>query len=160
MESEKSDFPASAVTQEAGQSVEELLAIQQEDILHIEIGGKDLLVRAADVTEIVRPTSLTPVPMGPEHLLGLANVHGQIVCMVNPSKVLQLPPIQSSPTVDTRFMLLRHAKMHIGIWVDKVHALYAVNSELVPTSTSAEGEIGMEIEGRYIDMLDCAALFH
>ncbi|MDX8408032.1 MAG: chemotaxis protein CheW [Mariprofundaceae bacterium] len=146
------------------QSVQSLLGVEQEDILLIDIGGKRLLVRAADVSEIIRPIPLTQVPMGPEHLLGLANVRGQIVCMIDPSKVMQLPPVGSEATAHTRFILLRHAKMHIGIWVDKVDALFRVNSDDIPAAAEVDasepGCGSMQIEGETYEMLNCNGLFH
>jgi len=145
-------------------AVQKLIDTEQEDILLIDVGSRKLLVKAADVTEIIRPLSLTPVPMGPDHILGLANVRGQIVCIINPSKVMQLPQINPDVTPHTRFVLLRHAKMHLGMWVDKVHELYRVNSDLIPEAShvdASEPSCGtMEIDGRSYDMFNCAGLFN
>ena len=145
------------------QSVQSLIGAEQEDILLIDIGGKQLLIRAKDVSEIIRPIPMTLVPMGPEHLLGLANVRGQIVCMIDPSKVLQLPSIGSEVTTHTRFVLLRHAKMHIGIWVDKVEALFRVNSADIPAAAQVDasepGCGSMQIEDETYEMLNYSRLF-
>jgi len=157
------DIEGAADAEPVDESVQSLLGLEQEDILLIDIGGKRLLVRAADISEIIRPMPMTQVPMGPEHLLGLANVRGQIVCMIDPSKVMRLPAIGSEATTHTRFILLRHAKMHVGVWVDKVHALYRINSDDIPAATqvdASEPSCGsMQIEGNTYDMLNCSGLF-
>jgi len=145
-------------------ATQRLMDTEQEDILLIDMGGRKLLIRATDVSEIIRPLPLTPVPMGPDHLLGLANVRGQIVCIINPSKVMQLPMLNAEITAHTRFVILRHAKMHVGMQVDKVHELYRVNSNQIPEPRRVEpNEPGcgtMDIEGQSYDMLNVAGLFN
>ncbi len=150
-------------TESADQSVQSLLGVEQEDVLLIDIGGRELLIRASDVSEIIRPMPVTQVPMGPEHMLGLANVRGQIVCMIDASKVMDLPAISAVSTTHTRFLLLRHAKMHVGIWVDKVLALYRVNSDQIPEAShvdASEPSCGsMQIDDKRYDIFNHAGLF-
>jgi len=156
------------VESKAAQSIDaatqKLMDTEQEDILLIDVGGRKLLIRATDVSEIIRPVPLTPVPMGPDHLLGLANVRGQIVCIIDPSKVMQLPMLNAEITAHTRFVILRHAKMHVGMQVDKVHELYRVNSNQIPEPLRVEPSEpvwgAMDIEGKSYDMLNVAGLFY
>ncbi len=148
---------------EEAADMQALLETSQDDILLIDIGGKKLLVCARDVSEVVRPLPLTPVPMGPGHLLGLGNVRGQIVCMIDASKIMSLPPRKQEITSQTRFLILRHPKMHVGIWVDAIDALFRVNTDQVPEPAQAEAREAvcgrMEVAGKEYDMLNCAGLF-
>ena len=50
---------------------------EQTDLLQVVIGGAEVLVCSSEIREVVRPLPLTRVPMGPDHILGLANIHGQ-----------------------------------------------------------------------------------
>jgi chemotaxis signal transduction protein len=154
---------ASKRAQADDSAMQTLIDTEQEDILLIDVGGRKLLIKATEVSEIIRPLSLTPVPMGPDHIMGLANVRGQIVCIINPSKVMQLPAINSEVTPHTRFVLLRHAKMHLGMWVDSVHELYRINSNQIPEPAhvdASEPSCGtMDIDGRSYDMFNSAGLF-
>jgi len=142
------------------------LAASLEDILLIDIGGQELLVRVTETREVIRPLPLTPVPMGPDHMLGLANVRGQIVCIIDPSRISSLKPVNPDITPQTRFVVLRHPRMHVGIWVDAVRAIYQVRSDLIPAAGDDAGKPSdyscgsMEISGRSYEMLDCGMIFH
>lgn len=142
------------------------LAARLEDVLLADIGGKELLVRVSETREVIRPLPLTPVPMGPDHLLGLANVRGQIVCIIDPGKISSLPDVNPDITPQTRFIVLRHPRMHVGIWVDAVRAIYQVRSDNLPqpdmeTPQATDYSRGMlEVAGRAYDVLDCSVVFH
>ncbi len=135
----------------------------QEDLLHIVIGGRDILLRSSQIKEVVRPVPLTDVPMGPDHLLGLANIHGQIVCIIDVGKVSSLPPPSMEPSARTRLLILRHPVMHVGIWADEVKRIQKVDRDKVvkTMATDQDGSVvQMEIDGFYYELLDCSKLLH
>ncbi len=134
---------------------------EQIDLLLVSIGGKQLLVRSLEIKEVLRPKPLTPVPMGPEHLIGLANIHGQIVCIIDAGGVTSLPPCHRDVTARTRFLLLRHAVMHVGIWVDEVSKIQQVDHSLLANSANNGESISrIELEGSVYALLNCNALLH
>jgi len=138
------------------------LEIEQEELLLIVLGGREFLIRVKEVSEIIRPVNLTPVPMAPDHLLGMANIRGQIVCIIDPGKVSNLPESRLEKTDRTRFLILRHPRMHIGIWVDEVRSLHRVRSEDVPAlADGAERAYirgQLEVDGQGYDVLNSEAL--
>ncbi|MFQ5581172.1 MAG: chemotaxis protein CheW [Mariprofundaceae bacterium] len=150
------------VGKEVELSAEALLDIEQEEMLLIILSGKEFLIRVKEVTEIIRPVDMTPVPMAPDHLLGMANIRGQIVCIINPGKVSNLPESRLEQTEKTRFLILRHPRMHVGIWVDEVRSLHRVRAEDVPEQTGdaekshVRGQLG--IDGQSYDVLNSEAL--
>jgi len=163
---EHSELTPGAVDKAA--EIAEQIAAKLEDVLLINIGGKELLLRVAETREVIRPLPLTNVPMGPDHILGLSNVRGQIVCIVDPSKVAGLPAVNMEITPQTRYIVLRHPRMHVGIWVDGVRAIHQLRSDALPKpQTGEEGErstgysLGTaEVAGRSYDVLDCSVIFH
>ena len=50
-------------------------------------------VSAAAVAEIVRPLEFTPLPNSPAWLLGIANLRGQIISVLNLSKIFNKPAV-------------------------------------------------------------------
>ena len=153
----------SAVERQAEQLKAET-AVPMEDILLIRMGERPFLIRAHDVTEIVRPLALTPVPMAPDHLLGLANIHGQIVCIIDPCVVLHLASDRHPLSAHTRFLILRHPRMHVGIWVEEVASIYRLVASDVP-GENAEGDQDSIVRGAItldqgqFDLLNAQALF-
>jgi len=139
--------------------------VPMEDILLIRMGERPFLIRAHDVSEIVRPLALTPVPMAPDHLLGLANIHGQIVCIIDPCTVLHLASDRHPLSAHTRFLILRHPRMHVGIWVEEVASIFRVAASEVPAAEGADDDQEnlvrgtMSLEQGQFDLLNMQALF-
>ncbi|RLL50815.1 chemotaxis protein [Mariprofundus sp. EBB-1] len=130
-------------------------------MLLVGIGGKQVFVRSSEIKEILRPKPLTPVPMGPDHMIGLANIHGQIVCVIDAGSVTSLPPCHKKVTPHTRFLLLRHAVMHVGIWVDEVSKIQQVDHSLLAIAdNNGESISHIEVEGVRSELLHCNALLH
>jgi len=156
------------VAADTAAEIAEQLAAKLEDVLLIDIGGKKLLLRVGETREVIRPLPLTRVPMGPDHILGLSNIRGQIVCIVDPSKVTGLPAINLEISPESRFVVLRHPRMHVGMWVDGVRAIYQLRSDELPKPRSGEEEematgysLGtVEVAGNSYDVLDCSVIFH
>ncbi|GAV19910.1 cheW-like domain protein [Mariprofundus micogutta] len=133
----------------------------QDDMLHVIVGGKDVLLRSTQIKEVVRPGALTAVPMAPDHLIGLANIHGQIVCIINVGKVSSLPSPSLHATARTRLLMLRHPVMHVGIWVDEVKRMQKIDRDLIAQSTASElyGNVAqLEHDGLDYALLDCSQL--
>jgi len=133
------------------------------DVLQIRMGGKDFLLSAPDASEIVRPIPLTPVPMAPDHLMGVGNIHGQIVCVIDPGKILDLPEPPAAEGEETRFVCLRHARMRVAIRVDAVPAIHRLRKDTLPHAGAADTAhvLGrMMVEGVDYDVLSAAALLH
>jgi len=130
-----------------------------ENMLHIVLGGKDVLVRSSEIREVIRPGHLTAVPMGPAHLIGLANIHGQIVCIIDVGGVTALPGCNRETSSRTRFLLLRHPVMHVGIWADEVCSIRRLNKASLPdTAPGGERVMQIDIDGTSYDLLECSRL--
>jgi purine-binding chemotaxis protein CheW len=54
-------------------------------------------VRAAQVAEIARPLDFTPLPNSPEWLYGIANLRGEIISVLNLSKIFDKPAVLATP---------------------------------------------------------------
>ena len=105
------------------------------EFMRVAMHGEAFLVSVDAVLSVVRPSVITPVPMAPDHLIGVANVRGQVFCIVNPGKLLKLSDEIKEKTKDTRFLLLRHDRVHMGIWVDAITELHSVPKTEVPADS-------------------------
>jgi len=131
------------------------------DLLLVSIGGKQVFVRSSEIKEVLRPKALTSVPMGPEHVIGLANIHGQIVCIIDAGGVSSLPLCHRQVSPSTRFLLLRHPVMHVGIWVEHVHKMQQVNADVLANGSDIGDSVRhIEVGGVMCDFLQCSQLLH
>jgi len=135
------------------------------DLLLVGIGGKQVFVDVSEIKQVLRAKPLTAVPMGPAHLKGLANVHGQIVCVIDAGGVTSLPYCAKQTNQNTRFLLLRHAEMHVAIWVDAVYKMQQTDASVFADALAKDGEKNdssqtIVVEGVNYDFLQCSKLLH
>jgi chemotaxis signal transduction protein len=140
--------------------------IEEEDsyieMMCLQIGQENMLIPVSEIEEVVRVQKLTRVPMAPNHLLGVCNVHGQVVCVIDPCVVMRLNAPSLEDTPSTRFVVLRHSGMNLALKVASVSALYRVQEHLVPNlEHGAKGFFRgeMEVEHKAYRVLHTHALF-
>ena len=138
--------------------MEQLAEGAMQSLLLVEHGGQQLLVPSSGIREVVKPVALTPVPMGPVHVRGLSNIHGQIVCIIDAGVITSLPACDAQPGPRTRFLLLRHPSMHVGLWVDAVCSIRQVDTALLQEA-AGDGLLGeLSIDGETLPLLLCERL--
>lgn len=86
------------------------------------IGEESYAIPVAMLTEIISPQKLFPVPTTPQHVLGVINLRGNIVPIVDIRPALSLPR-QSEPG---QIAILKNGSMMLGIVVDDVSEVIAV----------------------------------
>jgi len=133
--------------------------IPHAEFMRVSMNGETFALPVESVISVVRPALITPVPMAPDHLIGVTNVRGQIFCIIDPGKVLKLKQAIQSKTTQTRFVLLRHERMHLGVWVDAVADLYSVPTSEVPEDSGDKFSMGtLNVGHEHLQILRASAL--
>jgi purine-binding chemotaxis protein CheW len=91
--------------------------------------GKTLAVDILKVQEIIRMVEVTPVPKMPPFALGVINLRGKIVPIINIRDKLGLP--EGQPTVKTCIILVRSGQQILGFLVDDVAEVYSLPRESI-----------------------------
>ena len=86
------------------------------------ISGDTYAVTVDLLAEIIIPQKIFPVPTTPSHVIGIINLRGNIVPIVDIRPVLSLP----STTGLSQVAIIRHEQMTIGIVVDSVADVISV----------------------------------
>jgi len=138
------------------------MAMSYIEMMVMNIAGESMLIPVPDVSEVIRLQSLSRVPMAPEHLLGVCNVHGGILCVIDPCRVMHLEGKASEDSASSRFVSLRHAAMNLALRVDSVSELFQIQErELFDLSDDSNvffrGSI--TIEGCKYRVINTEALF-
>lgn len=130
------------------------------EYMRVVLNGSTFLVPVAEVLGVLRPVSLTPVPMAPDHLMGVANIRGQIYCIIDPGKILHLSHARKAVNAASRFILLRHARVHLGIWAEEVLDLHREDDAVLVEDKGAPFTTG-ELTTRHgvLPVLRVSALF-
>lgn len=77
-------------------------------------------VAAAQVSEVVRPPDVTALPRVPEWLLGIAHLRGEIITVVDLSKLLNKPHSRTSAKPKLIVLHSPDARARIAFLVDKL----------------------------------------
>jgi chemotaxis signal transduction protein len=133
--------------------------VPHSEFMRVSMNGVVFALTVESVLSVVRPAVITPVPMAPDHLIGVTNVRGQIFCIIDPGKVLRLPQEIQEKTTLTRFVLLRHDRMHLGIWADAVADLYSIPTSDVPKDSGDKQTMGvLNVGNEALQILRVSAL--
>ncbi len=81
------------------------------------LAGRLCALDAASVEEVVRLRRITPVPHAPSYLLGVMNLRGKIVSVIDLARKLNFPAATRSE--DIRVYILRDGPEQIGLLVDR-----------------------------------------
>ncbi len=90
--------------------------------LGVQAGGRLWLIRLDDAGEVLPLPAVTPVPLTRQWFLGLANIRGNLACVVDFAGFMGEPPTERSP--DCRLVLVAERfGAHSGLLVARMMGL-------------------------------------
>jgi chemotaxis signal transduction protein len=100
------------------------------------IGDDTFAIPVDALTEIIIPQKIFPIPTTPSHVLGVINLRGNIVPVVDIRPALSLP----RHSVPGQIAILKPGAMMLGIVVDNVSAVIPVPESSIRTLPNDEAE--------------------
>lgn len=101
-------------------------------------------IRVMQVQEVLRMTEIAPVPGAPDYVLGIINLRGNVVTVIDSRKRFGLSEAEADDS--TRIVIIEAEKHVVGILVDSV-------AEVVDLQTSeidAAPNVGNDESSKYI----------
>lgn len=86
-----------------------------------------LAVSITSALEIGRLPEITPLPNLPGWILGISNVRGDIVSIIDPKGFFGWPP--QKKIRDPHFIILHNEEMRVGLLVDKISGIVSLNED-------------------------------
>ena len=108
------------------------------------LGDETYAVNVMQVQEVLRIAEIAPVPGAPDYVLGIINLRGNVVTVIDARSRLGLPPKEEDDS--TRIIVLEADKQVIGMKVDNV----AEVAELAAADIEAAPNIGNDESSKYI----------
>ena len=109
--------------------------------LDAELYGIDVM----QVQEVLRVTEVAPVPGAPSYVIGIINLRGNVVTIIDTRQCFGLPSREIDDS--TRIVIIEAEKQTIGIVVDSVSEVVDVKPDDVETAPS----VGNDDTARYIE---------
>ncbi|TFF18051.1 purine-binding chemotaxis protein CheW [Jiella endophytica] len=107
------------------------------EIIAFEIGGQQFCVRTTAVREIRGWSKSTPLPGSPHEIMGMMNLRGSIIPIVNMATKLGMPP--SEPDARSAVIVAEVQNQVIGLLVDRVADILTVESSVVQPTPEMRG---------------------
>jgi purine-binding chemotaxis protein CheW len=101
-------------------------------------------INVMQVQEVLRVTEIAPVPGAPSYVLGIVNLRGNVVTVIDTRKRFGLPSVEVSE--NSRIVVIESEKQVVGILVDAVAEVV----ELRESEIDVAPNVGTEESSRYI----------
>jgi purine-binding chemotaxis protein CheW len=143
------------LSQDEIMSTSQPFAVEQHDyddelpcdvIKHVSfaLGDETYAVNAANVNEVLRHTEITPVPGSPAFILGIINLRGNVVTVIDARQVFDLPGREVSP--QSRIIVVEVEDFIVGVLVDRVVAVVDLEEAAIETAP----QTGQDTSARFI----------
>jgi purine-binding chemotaxis protein CheW len=120
-------------------------------------------INVMQVQEVLRVTEIAPVPGAPDYVLGIINLRGNVVTVIDTRKRFGLDPIEMDDS--TRIVIIESDGQVVGILVDSVAEVVDIRASEVEhapnvgTEESAKFIQGVSsIEGELLILIDLKKL--
>lgn len=131
-------------------------------LLLFALGGESYAFPLERVREVVKPGPITPVPSTPDHMLGVMNLRGEILPVLDPKRLLGVGV--GTPGPQGRIVVVKAPGMTVGFLADGVEdAIEVKGSVEPPLATLPERQARylqaqVTHEGLLVGVLDVEAL--
>ena len=103
-------------------------------------------VEAMRVQEIIRVGSITPVHHAPDHVLGIINLRGRIVTVLDPARRMGLDSPER--TTHSRILIVDWQDEQIGLLVSRIHDMVSTErGDLAPPPSNLKQHLGGFLAG-------------
>jgi len=101
-------------------------------------------INVMQVQEVLRMTEIAPVPGAPGCVIGIINLRGNVVTVVDARELFGL--VRNDSTDQTRIMIVEINKLIVGLLVDSVAEVVNIQNSEIDSAPS----IGNDDNSRYI----------
>ncbi len=109
---------------------------------HLE--GEKYGIKVMQVQEVLRMTEIAPVPGAPHYVLGIINLRGNVVTVIDTRRRFGLPDVDSDD--ETRIVIIEANNNVVGILVDSVAEVVDLKVSEIETAPN----VGNDESSKYI----------
>ncbi len=94
---------------------------ESEDIIQLVgfiVGEEEFAIPILNIQEIIKPIEYTRVPGVPEYVMGVFNLRGNVIPLIDLRRKFSLPPSEQTP--ETRYIVMKHEDNIVGFIIDKL----------------------------------------
>ncbi len=125
---------------------EEEIKGAQLEVLEFKLANESYAIDSNYITSVISLKELTPLPCTPEFILGIININGRILAVINIKEFLNLS--EKAITNLNKVILLKYQNIELGILADEIiGSTYIYTDKLQATISTLKGEKNDYLEG-------------
>ena len=109
--------------------------------IEFSLGHEDYAIPLLMVREVISVPDTTPIPKSPSHFLGIMNLRGQVISVVDLRKKLK---IEAKQDKEEAVIIVDIGGMNIGVVVDSINKVLAFSSDDVSEMPEVENQINTQ----------------
>lgn len=135
-----SDPVKEAMKKQSGGGREEAVAEVEQMVVGFMVGDEEFAVPILSIKEIIKPIEFTRVPGAPDYVMGVFNLRGTVIPLINLRMRFGLPSERQNE--DTRYVVMHENDQIAGFLIDRLtEAIRLKESSIDPApETIQEGE--------------------
>jgi len=106
--------------------------------IEFSLGREDYAIPLLMVREVISVPDTTPIPKSPGHFLGIMNLRGQVISVVDLRKKLK---VEAKQDKEEAVIIVDIGGMNIGVVVDSINKVLAFSSDEVSEMPEVENQI-------------------
>ncbi len=118
---------------------------KEDDIVQLVgfiIGDEEYAVPILSIQEIIKPIEYTRVPSVPEYILGVFNLRGSVIPLIDLRRKFKMPPAKSNE--DTRYIVMIGRDNTAGFVIDRLtEAIRIKSNKIGPPPETIHADKGM-----------------
>ena len=106
--------------------------------IEFSLGREDYAIPLLMVREVISVPETTPIPKSPNHFLGIMNLRGQVISVIDLRKKLK---VEAKQDKEEAVIIVDIGGLNIGVVVDSFNRVLAFSSEEVSEMPEVENQI-------------------
>jgi len=116
-------------------------------VLSFSLGGENYCIKVEEAREVVNPGSITRVPNTPEFIIGVMNIHGEIITLIDIRHFFNLTEAQR--VKDMKIIVTDVEGSPAGILVDGIGKAFDIDRDAIqPPLATLKGSLAEYTKGQ------------
>lgn len=113
--------------------------------LQFDLGDESYAIHLLSVKEVIPRPETTPIPNSPSFYVGIMNLRGQIISIIDLRKKLNISPKKED--IEEAVVIIEIEGVGIGVVVDSINRVLNISSD----SVSEVPEVNSQVNAKYIE---------
>ncbi len=119
-------------TSQVTKEIQEKEEVRQ--FIGIRLGNETYGIPVDKIKEITKPLQITAIPGTAPHIMGLMNLHGEILCVVDVKILLKIGNVV--PADNSRVVVIKTVEGPVGVFCDEVTDIYDITQKHIEAALS------------------------